>query len=633
MQDISDWARLKPWSESVSARMTNYVWGERRIPCPEGKTNYVSTEACAPRDEAAPGGCASADLSGDEEASEAACAAAGDCSYTADSGCFYSLLSDEPGDEKWTTKASNLNFDLIVPESHPANYLLSVAYYAAWLVLQAIFSFFGALLSFCCMSKKQPSEKQPSFAVMWLARAVLGSCMLAVIVMGNLLEINGNRHFNTAVHHAIHAVEGLTNYADDLIGPGGVASGFIGVGDDVLAQAVLVNGTIFGSADPAALNASATCMEGIGADECDAMDTDLILGTYFEFVPADGGPTAGQQASGGSCDVAQYTEGTDYRLASDLGASSLLDSQIAALPAESRCIARCLLALPGCTGAQFSADGTTEPCVLWLNDRCADTSSDGYATVTTAALAAAPESSPLIYRRISQTSAEQADCITSTVTLLAEIDANIMALPAEVADAVVVLEAFAANGVDLCLLGSEMPNTIATSLQALVEPLNEMAQQLGEQLTMATDTLANARLALAYARSSYQAFLDPPAEGDWGVTMDANGEPYGDEAVDATCTGAWFCWLNEEGTDCAFSSSTSSSSSASRVSPYGRRALADACSYTPPTTRPHRCMSLACIDNEFDYYDENLQAINEALPAVSRTYIFSQVSMVAMGVK
>ena len=94
------------------------------------------------------------------------------------------------------------------------------------------------------------------------------------------------------------------------------------------------------SLDPAALQASATCMQAIG-DECGAADTDRILETYFEPVPADGGPTAGQQASGGSCDVAQYTEGTDYRLASDLGASSLLDTQIAALPAERRCIARC----------------------------------------------------------------------------------------------------------------------------------------------------------------------------------------------------------------------------------------------------------------------------------------------------
>ena len=56
VQDISDWARLKPWSESVPARMTNYVWGERRIPCPIDGSG--STEACAPRDEAAPGGCA-----------------------------------------------------------------------------------------------------------------------------------------------------------------------------------------------------------------------------------------------------------------------------------------------------------------------------------------------------------------------------------------------------------------------------------------------------------------------------------------------------------------------------------------------------------------------------------------------
>ena len=118
---------------------------------------------------------------------------------------------------------------------------------------------------------------------------------------------------------------------------------------------------------------------------------------------------------------------------------------------------------------------------------------------STRALAAAPESSPLIYHRIPQTSAGQADCITSTVTLLADINTNIMALPTEVADAVVVLEVFAANGVALCLLGSELPNTIATSLQALVDPLNQLAQQLGELLTMATDTLANARLQLADA--------------------------------------------------------------------------------------------------------------------------------------
>lgn len=577
--------------------------------------------------------CAAADLSGDAAASKLACEALGSpgsetecdeypcCQYfDPNAGCQYSMLSDPA----WQTHAAAMEWDLITPETHPANYILAVAYYAAWLVVQAILSLFGAVLSCCCLRKKK-MEEQPAPPVMWGARGILGLLLLATIFMANSMEVLGNRSLNDSMHNAIHSVEGLFNYADDWIGLGGVGHDLLDVGDAVHDQVVVVRRMIFDHADPVALQEAATCMQGIGAS-CAAPNYDELMSQFFAWA-GDGDGPEGSPPSTGKCDISAYTVDEDYVLGDSLGPNVILDE----LPDQGKCAILCLVGQSGCTGAQWTmqTDNSGEEievdCVLWLNDQCqydstTGSSADGYAAGVVA------EYSPtqpidVVYKRVytSPVPTEETECVQiKTVDTVNAIYDNVLALPAEIMDIISVMDAMMLNQVTICLLDG-LATPLGDGLESLVSPIEDLQGALDGILAQIRDGVAGGRDALDQADDAYETLKSPPANGEWGVSIQESGEPYPmrtvtDPATPAECTGGLSCALTLDETGCQLSPSDT-----------------DICVYYPaqPESQPYEeqpsCQKLACYDNTLNYFDENR---GKDLP-IARTQLFTIVSTMA----
>ena len=630
--------------------MCGTQWLEHREPCPAQEGQIAGVESCTPKinDGLDAALCSGADLSGDAQASESACkamgqvgsptqcvardsdgnpAAVGDgneypcCEYfDPAAGCAYSYLNDPA----WIEAATNQEWEAITPEGHPGNYLLAVAYYAVWLIVQAILSLFGALLSCCCLRKKKLDEEEepPSFPVMWAARGILGLLLLGTLIMANTMELLGNRALNDSMHNALHSVEGLTDYANDALQ---VGHALYDVGDNVYEQMEVVNQTIFGNANPSELQAAATCMQEIGAI-CDQEDVsnDDMMGTYYEWAGHGEGPEATDpaQMTTGKCDTATYTVGQDYVLGSTVAATEnvILDAVPDGL---GQCIIFCLVGLLDCTGAQWSIEddsggGQTETnCVLWKGDACSTGSaSTGYQPGTAQAYTqGAGQPVDVVYKRkATVVPADQIECVQDkTVAILAAINDNVLELPTEVTGITDVMSTMMANGVPLCLLPVATP--LGDVLDGLVPTLQGLQDTLSDLMATVKDAIRTGRASLDTADDSYEHLIAPPPPGDWGYSIQEDGSDYPQQEAAPTpaqCNGGATCLLNADETACQSSSPAE-------------------CWYQPAQSsgvmEDHVCVSLTCLDNQLNYIDENR---DRSMP-MARTELFSTVSMAAMG--
>lgn len=611
-------SRLAPPSDNAGAPCRQ--WLEYKEPCPLSP-GQAAQEACVAINFEDTQSCAGADLSGDAAASKQACEGVGvagslpTCSsypcctyFDPDAGCVYSMLSDE----SWLTSASSMNWDAITPEQHPGNYILAVAYYAVWLVVQAILSLIGAVASCCCLRKKQMDE-QPAPAVMWASRGILGLLLLATMFMANTMELFGNRNLNDSIHNAIHSVEGLFNYADDWIGPAGVGSQLLDVGDRVYAQLGVVRSTIFDNADPVALEEAATCMQDIG-NTCVPPDYDGLMSQYFAWA-GDGDGPEGSPPSMGKCDITSYIEGQDYVLGATLAESDnvILD----ALPAQGQCAIFCLVGQSGCTGAQWTTqdDLSEVGCVLWLNDKC----STGSAAPGYTAGDAASSTIDVVYKRVpTSVPASETECVQDkTVATVNGIYVNVIALPVEIMDIINVMDVMMDNEVSICLLDG-LATPLGDGLAELVPTIEGLQESLDGLLASLRDGIQGGREALDKADDGYEILKGAPTGDEWGVWHTKTGEDYPPKTVTdpptpAECSGGLSCVLNYDETACQASDT-------------------DNCVFTAPVTDPQpyevedSCHKLACIDNTVNYYDENRGG---DLP-IARTQLFSIFSITAM---
>lgn len=549
-------------------------------------------------------------------------------------GCLYSLLGDD-----WTTAASEQRWGDIIPVTHPGNYLLAVGYYAAWLIVQAILSLFGALLSCCCMNKKklEDDEEAPPFSVMMAAKGVLAILLLGTIFMANSMELLGNRALNGSMHNGIHAVEGVFAYVDAWLAIGHSA---LDVGDNVYVAVEAVNQTIFGNANPAMLAEASTCLQSISTacevEHPDGYPYDTILSDNYVWA-GDGGGPQGSPMSQGKCETTSYTAdvegapgstadtGTDWPGTGDYVLGSGIDSANVLLNAfadtQGECIMFCMMALPGCTGAQWSLNTTTNEetnCVLWLNDKCSTGSAaPGYVAGTNPPDPALP--TELVYKRTATTvRAEQLDCINvKTIPTLAGINDNVLSLPSAITDITLIMDNMMTNQITLCMIPIAGP--LGDGLSSLASTLSNLQDTLATLMATMRGAIRDGRVSLNQMDDSYEQLVAPPPPGDFATSFDANGDPYPQDTIiepakPAECRGGLSCVLEPDESDCQPSNQES-------------------CYFMPrkaegtPQLVDHTCASLQCIDNTLDYMDENRGG---DLP-MARTQLFTYVSLAATG--
>lgn len=529
----------------------------------------------------------------------------------------------------WTESAIAMEWEQIAPETHPGNYILAVAYYAVWLVVQALLALIGAIASCCCLRKKKMAE-QPTPVAMWGARAVLGLCMVGTIVMANSMELFGNRDLNDSIHNAIHSIEGLTNYGDDWIQ---VGHDSVDVLDAVYTQLGVLNRTIFDSANPIELQAAASCMQAIGSGCPDPpRSNEDLVDDYFEWAGHGEGPTGTPPdpansiqgtITSGNCDISLYTEDTgdgtrDYVRGTTLEAlnHTILD-QVDDFDIG-RCAIYCLIGQPSCTGAQWTMEdgpnGQAEAnCVLWLNDKCSTGSSaPGYTPGADAEYTpGASQHINVVYKRVvTSLPANETECVQDkTVTIVNNIHDNVISLPTELTDIVDTLDTMMVNRVSLCFSEINLAARIGDGLAELVPLLEDLQTTLGDFMGTVREMIQDLRRTLAQADDGWEELKAPPPPGHWGVSITEAGDPYpNDPPTPPECSGGTSCSLNADQTDCS------------------ETAGVDCIYKEEQPSRPRQCMALACMDNQFDYYDENR---GNTLP-MARTQVFSTVSMAAM---
>ena len=565
-KEVQDWPRppylFQPVLPADELTMGEHTWAEWQVPCAESPDMYPL-------------------------------------------GCQYVPVLDSAVQEKLA--AGDFDF----PVDHSANWVLGMAAYLPWHLVQAACGLLASFWSCCCLFKndlpskmpkklndkmqkaieKAEGEGEPSKSQQLIAKCFLGVFMVVTIAMASSMEALGNRELNTAVHHAIHSVEGLTNYVEQWLV---VGDDSVSVMNNVVAAIDILDSTVFGSngANPTTCQQVADCMQAI-SDNCSTLDISFAtpdasssnLPPHFEAVP--GRPVIdsnGQFVSNDprqSCSTSSYTVDIDY--------------QSVAAPLAGICLVECLAAVAGCTGAQFSINETE--CVLWLNNKCSETdmthvvSDDNtflYQTTPNAASASMPT--------------DQLQCTNDAITLLANIDSNVMSLDAnpdmqfEGVPIQSMLTNLNENHVHLCRIGD---GAIASGLAAGLGALPGA-------LTPAQDTLHTLRNTLARQATNFTAqLLDARTRIDTLLTGST------------TLTGTKSVYLDESG------------------APYPEVCiqyiqsdpLADTAA---PECAAGTCDTLRCIDNTFDLMDrgEPFNAAGTAAP-MARTAIFTYLNVLA----
>lgn len=565
--EVSEWPRYTPAGTEVSGRMKDYTWATWGIP--PASTEEVQPTPAKPE--------------------------------------LRLLLTEDD----WIESAKAQDWDAI-PVTHPGTYVLGVLTRAPFLVACAGLGLLGALFSMCCICGKVPkqlvefaertegklvektgrkSNGEPSRCMILFSKVILGGFLVVTLFMAWSMEIMGNRSLNTAVHHAIHSVEGITNYVFSALD---VADDLIEVGRTVLKQIEVVNGTVFSNADPTELAAISTCLAAIssscsGASLNTPTPQSPNIPPYFEVPNTRVYPDDAIHAPLGLANVNDPRQSC-----STSGMVANVDYKVVVNPLAGICVVHCLAFEAGCTGAQWIS-ATNEGCLVWFNNRCSTNGApNNSANIVN-------NDTMMLYQRTAisasapTVSATQAACIQRTTAALANIHANLIDMDSSPdmqysgTGIRQLLSNLHTNQVDICdIANGTMASSMSSGFGLMPAALDPAQKAIHEFHNSIADAVANSSKAVADLREQVNHVLhgDGTIVGQHSMWLDSSGQPYpkivGDDNM-----------LGEAGKD---------------------------------TT----CTSLNCIDNTFDLIDsaEPYDASAAQLP-YPRTLIFTALCVVA----
>jgi hypothetical protein len=190
------------------------------------------------------------------------------------------------------------------------------------------------------------------------------------------------------------------------------------------------------------------------------------------------------------------------------------------------------------------------------------------------------------------------DCITSTLDIIKNIDENVIGLPADITDNVGILQILLDNDISLCALPGDIGGAIGSGLESLPDMLNSIKDTLDTLLDTIGGTLTNTTVSINDARTMVREIVtgaagDKPAGLDtFAMNQDEDGNAYPMVVKTTTDEQGMEQEINEE--------------------------------YT--------CVSLRCVDNEFDNFDNAVVNADtgEATLPMARTKIFTIANTVAV---